>query len=97
MAGFVGLIGHTGGVKPKPQRARVDGLKQLNWHHERDAEQPLWLEPAEIARQLHYPLNTIRSWARRGVIGSACCLQSGRLMVNLVDVKARTACRGQAA
>ena len=85
-------------MKPKPQRHRIDGLKQANWHNLDDHTAPVWIEPVDLAARLHVPVNTIRSWARRGRITSACCLQTGRLLVDLNSVNDRlTARRDQAA
>lgn len=73
----------------KPQRARVDGLKQSNWARVHDDSAPLWTTIAEAADQLGVPMRTIQSWARRMQITSACCLQTGRLMVNAAEVTQR--------
>jgi hypothetical protein len=73
----------------KPRRLNSDGLIERNWYAPHDPSAPLWAEPAQLADGLHIPLYTIWSWVRRNQVASACCLRTGRLMVDAREVGRR--------
>lgn len=46
-----------------------------------------WGTPEQIALYVHRPAQTVRTWAKRGIIPSACDPQTHRLVVHAASAR----------